>query len=145
MTRSSSPEYDREYRKLHVEQIRAYRKSYRAKHRKKISQFMKSYRQRPDVRKKRKELMFRWGLKFNYGLTPEAFHSMLAEQGGMCAICKKANWGKKTPYLDHDHNSKAVRGILCVRCNTALGMINDDIKTAKSIVVYLKKALPEED
>ena len=144
MTRSNSIDYDRVYRQTHRKEINAYRK--KAKVKKKTREYNKIYRQRPEVRKQQKERMFKWGLKFNYGITPEAFHSMLAKQGGVCAICGKAEWGRKTPYIDHDHGSKKnIRGILCVRCNTALGMIRDNIETAKSMVVYLEKALPDKE
>lgn len=144
MTRSNTADYDKAYRKAHRKEINAYRKKPKVK--KKIREYNKIYRQRPEARNRQKERMFRWGLKFNYGLTPEAFYSMLSKQDGVCAICGKADWGRKTPYIDHDHGPrKTIRGILCVRCNTALGMIRDNIKTAKSMVAYLEKTLPDKE
>lgn len=59
----------------------------------------------------------RWQLKTRYGLTVEAFEAKLAAQGGVCDICKGE---MKRPCVDHDHDTGAMRGILCHRCNLRL-------------------------
>lgn len=59
-------------------------------------------------------------LKHTYGLTLEDFDAMVEQQGGRCAICHRV-----PPYrlcVDHDHEDGRVRGLLCVRCNSALGV-----------------------
>jgi Recombination endonuclease VII len=53
-----------------------------------------------------------------YGLTVEQWDQMLIEQAGRCAIC---NEPMKSPHVDHSHTTGAVRGLLCLRCNTMLG------------------------
>lgn len=40
--------------------------------------------------------------------------------------------------LDHCHDSLKVRGLLCNRCNTTLGLVNDDVSTLKKMIDYLK-------
>lgn len=71
-----------------------------------------------------------------YGLTPEAFDSLLAGQGGVCAICgtgaPKRGW-----VVDHDHESGVVRGLLCHTCNVVLGYVNDDVKVLAAAIAYL--------
>jgi len=78
-------------------------------------------------------------LKRKYGLTPSEADLLLIEQGGTCAICKKAHWNGKAPFIDHDHKTEKVRGVLCNSCNMALGFLRDNIEIAQGVVEYLKK------
>lgn len=66
-------------------------------------------------------------LKFHHGIERGDYDRILAEQGGGCAICgatAAGRWG--TLHVDHDHTTGALRGILCHRCNTALGLFGED-------------------
>jgi hypothetical protein len=67
-----------------------------------------------------------------YGLTPEAYDSLLESQGGGCAICGStiADSRGNRPHVDHCHDTGKVRGILCGRCNMGLGHFGDDIELA---------------
>jgi len=67
------------------------------------------------------------------------FQAMLLAQGGTCAICSASDWGKRGPMVDHDHLTGRVRGILCGRCNTALGMLKDSAGLLRSAIWYLGK------
>ena len=79
-------------------------------------------------------------LKRNYGLTFEEFDSMLSKQDNCCAICKgKEPYGRHKRFtVDHNHKTGEVRGLLCNRCNTALGLVEDNIHTLKSMIQYLE-------
>jgi len=79
-------------------------------------------------------------LKRNYGLTFEEFDSMLTKQDNCCAICKgKEPYGRHKRFtVDHNHKTGEVRGLLCNRCNTALGLVGDNIHTLKSMIQYLE-------
>jgi hypothetical protein len=84
------------------------------------------------------------GLARTFGLTLEQYDGMLQQQGGVCDICKrpeitKRNGKVKRLYVDHDHKTGWVRGLLCNKCNTALGLIRDDPKMLLAIQYYLKK------
>ena len=67
-------------------------------------------------------------LKHRYGLTREEHDRLLAEQGGVCAVCgqpptsanTRAHWDGKL-CVDHDHDTGKVRGLLCNDCNLAVG------------------------
>jgi hypothetical protein len=56
-----------------------------------------------------------------YGLTVEQRDRMLAQQGGLCAICAKP---PAKPVVDHCHGTGTVRGILCHGCNLKLAGID---------------------
>lgn len=75
------------------------------------------------------------------GLTPEQYEAMLAAQGGGCAICgaKEPRRGAKFFPLDHDHETNAVRGLLCSNCNLGLGNFGDDPAKLMAAVDYLLK------
>lgn len=40
---------------------------------------------------------------------------------------------------DHDHKTNQFRGWICTRCNTALGMVNDNVWLLSSLIKYLKQ------
>jgi hypothetical protein len=62
------------------------------------------------------------------------------EQGGTCAIC-----GRPDPeHVDHDHDTGAVRGILCVNCNGGLGQFRDSIDSLLIAASYLESRSPGE-
>lgn len=71
------------------------------------------------------EVARRAELKRLYGITLEQYVDMFANQGGVCAICEEECKTKKSLSVDHDHRTGKVRGLLCNRCNRALGMFQD--------------------
>lgn len=74
----------------------------------------------------------------NYGITLADYEHILNLQGGMCAICKQPPNGKKL-LLDHCHYSKQVRGILCSRCNSGIGMFKDSKELLVQAMIYISK------
>ena len=48
------------------------------------------------------------------------YDRLLAEQGGVCAICERLPNPKRRFDIDHDHTEMYVRGLLDPRCNRAL-------------------------
>lgn len=67
-----------------------------------------------------------------YGLTQDDFDRMLEEQDYACAMCPTLFEDGDPVFIDHDHNccedekrscGRCVRGLLCLRCNVAVGYI----------------------
>ena len=76
-----------------------------------------------------------------YGLTPESYASLLAAQGGGCAICGATKANKtdtRRLAVDHDHSSGRVRGLLCTPCNRTLGAMNNDPLLLRKAADYLE-------
>ncbi|HDZ13941.1 hypothetical protein LCGC14_0840310 [marine sediment metagenome] len=99
-------------------------------------------------RKKIKAEQRRYRLK-KYGLTMAAFDSLFRGQKGKCAICNlelvdENNKGRKVsnayPRIDHCHKTGKIRGLLCNRCNVAMGAFDDDIKLIAKVAIYLERA-----
>ena len=80
-----------------------------------------------------------------YGLTPEDYDRMVAEQGGLCAICLREGEIDPTSQLrlgvDHNHTTGRVRGLLCRPCNQALGVMGDDPERCDRMAEYLRADL----
>jgi hypothetical protein len=74
-------------------------------------------------------------LKRNYGLTTDDYAAMFHAQGGVCAICGRKPPPGKNLYVDHDHKTTKVRGLLCNACNQTLGWVDANLT---SILKYLK-------
>lgn len=75
-------------------------------------------------------------LKSTYGITIEDFDALLTKQHYACAICKRIS--NKTLHVDHNHTTGKVRGLLCAKCNTALGLISEDILILESMQEYIR-------
>ncbi len=75
--------------------------------------------------------------KKKYGLTPAEYDRLFSDQSGKCAICDETPMTKKGPVVDHGHETGKVRGILCQRCNTAIGMLRDDPMLLRKAATYL--------
>ena len=71
-----------------------------------------------------------------YGITLEQYQKMLDKQEGCCATCGD---NPDTLCVDHDHVTGKVRGLLCNKCNRALGFFQDDLDILKQAVKYLRK------
>lgn len=103
----------------------------------------RAYMARPEVKARVKRREAPAKLKYLYGITSDDYKTMLASQCGVCAICRKPpEGGPRTSrlYVDHDHDTGKVRGLLCRRCNQALGTLGDNIEGLMRAIDYLKKA-----
>ncbi len=79
-----------------------------------------------------------------YGLTIEQWEQLFDLQGRCCAICKATESGDGRWHTDHDDavGKKAVRGILCVRCNLGIGQFRHRPEVLRAACAYLE--LPRE-
>ena len=79
-------------------------------------------------------------LKHTYGITREEYDSKLHEQENGCAVCgTKVPGGKGSFYVDHNHTTGQVRGLLCHWCNFMIGQCKEDPEILRSGIDYLKK------
>lgn len=78
---------------------------------------------------------------WKYGITQEEYDTRIAAQGNACAICKSASpGGRRTQWsVDHDHTTLEVRGLLCINCNTGIGMLQDSAEIVAAALEYLNR------
>jgi AcrR family transcriptional regulator len=81
-----------------------------------------------------KEICFRMAHEFFNGLE----EAMKAQQNNQCAICFEAFKSTKDTHVDHDHETKKVRGLLCGNCNHLLGKAHDHVEVLERAIVYLR-------
>lgn len=76
-----------------------------------------------------------------YGITAAEYDARLAEQGGGCACCgATSNRNGKRLFVDHDHETGAVRGIVCLNCNRGIAALGDDVDGVRRALAYLERA-----
>ncbi len=88
-----------------------------------------------------------WRLWNSFHMTEQDYYVILEIQQGVCAICKNVCKTGKRLCVDHDHSccpgvkscGECIRGLLCRKCNTALGALNDDIGLFHVAIGYLVK------
>ncbi len=78
-------------------------------------------------------------LWMHYKLTPDQYDSILKDQGSVCAICKSTTSSKKRMHVDHDHATGQIRGILCTRCNFAIGCLKDEPLLIEAALKYVQR------
>lgn len=87
-------------------------------------------------------------IKRQYGLTREIYNEKLKVQNFVCAICENGELSidgksntKRNLAVDHNHKTGKIRGLLCWRCNTTIGKINEDLDLIDKMKAYLIKHL----
>lgn len=83
-------------------------------------------------------------LREDHGMTVQQYNTMLANQNGVCAICKKPE-SVISPHtqvlkklaVDHCHKTGKIRGLLCDKCNRMLGCAKDDRAILHNAIEYL--------
>jgi len=77
-------------------------------------------------------------LKRSYGITIEYYNKLFNKQEGKCAICgRHQSELKRTLSVDHDHETGEIRGLLCDRCNSGIGLLGDDPELIEKALKYI--------
>ena len=79
-------------------------------------------------------------LRRTHGISVDEYERRLMAQGNKCAICgTPAKSGERISLdVDHDHETGAVRGLLCNSCNQGLGYLRDDPARLRAAATYLE-------
>lgn len=103
------------------------------------------YKNRDKTLAKNRENGFKKALKYLYSITYEQYLELLDKQNSKCAICgcnpfEKRWTSKKLPFaVDHCHDTKKIRGLLCDNCNVMLGHAMNDKNILINSIKYLEK------
>lgn len=155
-------EYLAAYYQAHKEEIAESGKRYRSQNAERISETRRSYRNSPEgrsvhkawvdanpdkvkaskdaERRRNKDTRRNRDFKQKYGITLADYDRMFEDQGGMCAICFGPPKSGRRMAVDHDHETGAIRGLLCNTCNLAIGHLRDDPMVVASAAVYLMES-----
>jgi len=79
-------------------------------------------------------------VRATYGLSPAAYDAMLSDQGFVCAACSSPEPGGRGDWhVDHNHETGAVRALLCHSCNITLGLMGESVPRLHSLITYLER------
>lgn len=130
------------------ERAREFQRQWRAKHPGKAAQYAREWRlknpekereQRRRYREKNREVyrarQYAGKIRRKYGLTVEKYQELWTAQSGVCAVCALV----PAQVVDHRHSDGQIRGLLCHKCNTALGLLNENLSSLAAAIEYLKK------
>lgn len=117
----------KERRRTNPEQYRAIARKYYYKNQNKILSALRAKGRKRSVEQKK----LSWGF----------YNELFAAQDGKCLICGiHADEAYNGLHIDHDHVTGEVRGLLCHKCNTALGLFQDNVEFLKTAADYLNNS-----
>lgn len=137
---------NRKYREQDKEKVNAagrviYKRYYKRNHTKILARRRNARLKNPLEHKQRQRASF---LKRAYGLSVQEYDQRVADQNGLCAICKRPPQKRKVKRgvakrlcVDHDHNTNKVRSLLCANCNLVVGHIENNIELVPIMFQYL--------
>ena len=137
-----------------AQRCRVCRNAYRMRSdvRENVSRYNKEHRKAHALEHREKDR--RNNLKQKFGITIDQYQELFAAQKGKCAVCGKLQKHNK-PYkkngtiawlcVDHNHETNKIRGLLCDRCNRAIGLFGDSTDLLFKALVYLKQDLEVAD
>jgi hypothetical protein len=127
-------EWSKSYYVKNKEKILERQRAYRESNREKLAEGQRIYRKN-NKKKLSEEQKARMVAK-RYGISLEDVAKMKTDQCNKCAICQK-DIGRLV--VDHNHDTGEVRGLLCNKCNIALGLFKDSRFILLAAVDYLDK------
>lgn len=134
-----------------IEKRNANQRAYTARNRDAINARLAIQRSSPEWREKKrasdrrhyaqnKDKAREYQLAVRYNLTPQQYAALKEAQAGQCAVCDRVPTGvgkSATLHVDHDHESGHVRGLLCDKCNRAIGLLGDSAETLTRAASYV--------
>lgn len=81
-----------------------------------------------------------WCYRKKYGITLKQYNELLVTQNSVCILCGKKDAYKnkgRNLFVDHNHKTNIIRGLLCSRCNTMIGHI--ELVGVSEVLKYLSK------
>ena len=141
MGRNSS-EYMKEYAKTHKEEIDKAKKKHWNKTKDRVNEERRyNYKTDKNYRDKVFSRARKNTFKYDYNLTIEKYNEILQQQGSRCAICGiYQSQLDKNLSVDHNHETGKIRGLLCSKCNFAIGLFNDSKDLLHRAIGYLEKS-----
>jgi hypothetical protein len=108
----------------------------REKHIAYLRAYHEAHKDDPEYRRVRREAK----VLHKFGITQAELDVMLEAQNSLCAICGNGHVGVGTRlHIDHCHDTGRIRGLLCGKCNTAVGLLDDSPERAEQLAAYLRR------
>lgn len=135
--------YNKKFREEHPDIANGWSRTYRGRHpeKRRESARLSAQRARDERPEETSGYARQWLLLRQYGMTMDDYDKMFSEQNGVCAVCgrKQTHSPAHNGYLcvDHDHITGKIRGLLCRKCNMALGHVDDSVHILRNMMEYI--------
>ena len=127
----------------------AYHKAWADKHKCELAAYLRDYARSPAQRERRKQIKVRdrdkirvaardWQLRTKYGISSAQYAEMVRQQGGHCGCCG-GDPTKRGLVVDHDHQTGAVRALLCEPCNQGIGFFRESPERLRLAANYIER------
>lgn len=126
--------YQSKYILDNPDKIRATKRGYNQRNKSWLSEYIAEWQRRNPSKVQARNRRFR------HGLSPEDVLALKELQQGKCAGCLK-EFSAIRECIDHCHSTGRIRGLLCQKCNTSLGMVDDKPETLRRLADYLESNL----
>lgn len=113
--------YSRNYNNVNKDTLKSIHKEWRREH----PNYSKEWAERNKSKIRLSQI------KYNYNLTEEEYEALPKA----CEVCGST----KNLCIDHNHITGKVRGVLCSRCNSALGLLGDSKEVILKLASYIEK------
>lgn len=128
--------YSRNYNNVNKDTLKSIHKEWRDKNKTKVKSYRDKWRrEHPNYSKEwaeRNKSKIRLSqIKYNYNLTEEEYEALPKA----CEVYGST----KNLCIDHNHITGKVRGVLCSRCNSALGLLGDSKEVILKLASYIEK------
>ena len=126
-------QHKREYEKSHRDEANARSRKFYANHRDNVLTYFKDKYAKEQDKYTESHRMKR------YGISNAEYDEMYSTQDGKCAICgRHQSELSQRLCIDHCHETGFVRGLLCKKCNSAIGLFSDNLKLLQNAIKYLE-------
>lgn len=133
----------KDWKSKNSKQVAAYQKQWREENAEHVSNYGKAYMAEYNAREDVQVQAWRRNLWKNYRMTDAEFNKLWNVQSGKCAICSVELLPRgrqpNAVAVDHNHDTGAVRGLLCQACNRGIGLFYDNPTVLQSAAKYLEK------
>ena len=126
------------YKLKYPDRVKATKQKSNKKYREKMGNVLKE--KKKIWRDNNKPIVMNTRLKYYYGIGYNDYNNLFNKQNGCCAICGKhqSELNRKLS-VDHNHNTGVVRGLLCRNCNSAIGLLKEDVNIINNALKYINK------
>lgn len=127
-----------DWKRRNPDKVRQMHVEYYAKNKEAILERSKIYNQNNKKQVNKRQGV--WRLKrtlASFGMTLDDYQRVLTRQKGLCAICQSPPREGRRLHIDHCHLENIFRGLLCDRCNWAMGKFGDDPDLLLKVRMYL--------